>query len=59
MREKQENVSRIITANMIIELGQGQSFYRTPKAWEIWQEGELPYRIKRIPRKFVYIVHEK
>lgn len=55
MRTKQPDVVRLHTALMAIEAAPGQAFYKTPKAWEIWQ-CEPPQRVKRIPASRVLFV---
>ena len=52
------SVKAISTAKITYSLADGQNFYKTPKAWEIWQEDPLA-RIKRIPRNRVMFVHTK
>lgn len=60
-RTPRPEVKAISTATRIIELAEGQMFYTTPKAWEIWQErpGELLRRIKRFDRKNIYWIFPK
>ena len=42
------DIIALMTASLIIELGEGQLFYETDKAFEIWQEtNSLNERIKR------------
>jgi len=60
MREKQKDVRAIeyLSGSKIIELAEGQAFYKTPKAWEIWQENvSLPFRVARIPSTKIGFVH--
>lgn len=45
-----QTVAAIATCTMIIECDEGQCFYTTPKAVELWQEEPL-HRIRRWPRK--------
>jgi hypothetical protein len=59
MRIKMEGVKSITTARMEISLSPGQCFYKTQKAWEVWDVGESPKRVKRIPSKSVYWVFGK
>lgn len=54
-REKQADVKAIHTARLSFYLHTGQTFYTTPKAYEIWNEEPLQM-VKRIPRKSVYWV---
>lgn len=58
-RDRRESVVRISTATGWIELHSGQCFYKTPRAWEIWEEGPAPRRLKRIPATSVFWVIEK
>ena len=58
MREKLAKVKMIRTTTQAIVLAVGQCFYRTPRAYEIWQEDPLR-RIKRIPNDRVFWVIEK
>ena len=52
------DVRAITTARLTMELGPGQVFAETPKAWEIWQEDPL-MRVKRIRRNRVFWVIEE
>lgn len=55
MRTKRDDVKALITARQEIELGPNQTFYKTPKAWEIWDDNPLR-RVKRIPSTRVFWV---
>lgn len=58
-RERHPEVEHLRTAKLTIELAPGQCFYRTDKAWEIWQERPLLRHVKRIPRVRVFWVGER
>lgn len=55
-RVKCTHIKQLITAKLTIELGEGQAFYQTPKAYEIWQEEPELRLVKRIPKKQVFWV---
>lgn len=57
-REKKTNIKMLRTAKQDIMLSEGQCFYRTPKAYEIWQEEPL-YMVKRISQDRVFWIVEK
>lgn len=48
------NAVAISTLKETIAKDPGQTFYETPKAVELWQDGPLPRRIKRWNRKAVF-----
>ena len=52
-REKMPKIKALRLATQMIGLAPNQCFYRTPKAYEIWQEKPL-FRIKRISRKMSF-----
>lgn len=58
-RIKSTHIKQLITAKLTIELGEGQAFYQTPKAYEIWQEEPDLRRVKRIPKtQVLWIIGE-
>ena len=57
-RRMRPDVRTITTARLTMELGPGQVFAETPRAWEIWQEDPL-MRVKRIRRDRVFWVIEE
>jgi len=52
------DAKELMTARLTIGLHPGQSFYETPKAYEIWDEDPLRF-VNRIPKKRVYWVITK
>jgi len=52
-RNGRPDVKELRTARLYIALHTGQLFMETPKAWEIWEWGRNPSRVKRIPKKRV------
>jgi hypothetical protein len=59
MRERMGSVVRISTSTRWIELHPGQCFYKTPRAWEIWEEAPALRRLERIPATSVFWVIEE
>ena len=57
-RTRHPEIKAIETVTQRIELEGSQCYYRTPKAYEIWQEEPL-YFLKRIPRTSVLWVIER
>jgi hypothetical protein len=57
-REYRPEVAAITTATQQIELADGQGFYITRGAWEIWENDPVRL-VKRIPHKRVFFVFEK
>lgn len=57
-RTHRPDVEAITTAKLTIELAEGQTFYETNTAYEIWDENPLR-RVHRIPKKRVYWVASK
>lgn len=58
-RIRHPEIKAIQTAMYYMELYEGQCWYTTPKAYEIWQETPDLRFIKRIPKSRVYWVDEK
>lgn len=58
-RTRHPEIRAIRTATQIIELCEGQVFYRTPKAYEVWQEQPSLRRLARYPLSRVYWIHER
>jgi len=52
------NLRAIQTATRLIVAGEGQAWYETPKAFELWETDPLR-RIKRWPRVVVFWELEK
>jgi len=59
LRERLPKVIMIRSATIAYILNKNQCFYRTNKAFEIWDEKPLLRRIKRIPRSRIFWVSEK
>jgi len=57
-RTRHPEIKAIETMTKRIELDESQCYYRTPKAYEIWQEEPLIF-LKRIPRTSVLWVIER
>ena len=57
-RIREEKVYAIRSANIQYLLADGQCFYKTPKAWEIWNEKPLR-RVKRIDARMIFWIREK
>jgi hypothetical protein len=55
-RHSRQDIRALRTANLIVELGEGQMFCETPKAWEVWDKDPLRM-VKRIPGKSVLFVY--
>jgi len=53
-----DNIDAVITARKKIELDDGESFYLTSTAVEVWQDDPLK-RLKRIPRDKIEWVSRK
>lgn len=57
-RTRQPEIEALETATQRIELLANQSFYRTPKVYEVWQDEPIIF-LKRIPRSRVLWVIER
>lgn len=56
-REKREDVRAIHTATKRIVLDKDQTFYKTPKGWEIWHECKRGlHRIMYFPSSHIFWV---
>ena len=55
MREKRTDIKALRSIQNIYELGEGQVFYETRNAYEIWQENPLR-RVFRIPKARILLV---
>ena len=54
MRTRRKDIKSIesTSGRRIYELADGQAFYKTPKAYEIWYiDTEMPYLVKRFNSK--------
>lgn len=56
LRTRRGDIAAISTATKTIELGENQTFYQTPKMYELWQEFPRLSLIRRWSRTAVFWV---
>jgi len=58
MRIHRPDIEAVQSTKWIYELDDNQSWYETPKAYEIWQNAPF-VRLKRLPKVRILWVHTK